>query len=90
MKVYRYENDVGMGPFCTGVVPSCLPSPYNDNIPDFDTDMIVGCTSMVQLALWFDKDAIEYIKMKGFTLRIYDIPDGLCYVGNFQVAFFFY
>ena len=81
MRIYR---------FSLGVVDSVLPSPLNDGISDFDVDMVVGCTSMVQLGLWFDKEAIKYILMKGFKLRIFDVPDGLCHVGYFQVAFFFY
>lgn len=51
------------------------------------SDHLCGCRSKRELVKWFPKLAREFLKTKGFTTKVYDVPDENIQIGRHQVVF---
>jgi hypothetical protein len=97
--VYRVEDERGYGPYC-GDSPigyegneTHRPTPHSDGLPNqYDRH---GFISIEALVRWFDApnwrrpsvSDIQALRLAGFKIVKYDVPEGALHRGKRQVQF---
>lgn len=98
MKIYRIENERGLGPLAKGYHPCLatsderqrlrrLPTPQSEWLVMMSGEHVCGCSSMDQLHKWFNSLQIDEMEKDGYHLKEFEVPDELVQVGKYQVVF---
>lgn len=91
MRFYRVENELGHGPYQSGLCRPHLydaahPSPEASGLPKYQFDNYYGFTNKQDLKNWFRKSDINLFKSEGFDVWEYQVKSSDVIAGHKQAV----
>lgn len=99
MKVYRWENENGRGPYIGGNLRlgnilrrrhndrKYYPNPSHDGLGYIYPAEVCGFRSLRQMHKWFSPDDIRLLMRYGYKLVVYDVDEENIRFGRKQIVF---